>query len=50
MTMAMGDMAVVEIWTPTVQSAQQDDTQRVLDTLTLAFAADPAVRWMYPDP
>jgi hypothetical protein len=21
----------------------------VLDTLTLAFAADPAVRWMYPD-
>jgi len=40
--MAMVDTAV--------QSAQQDDTQRVLDTLTLAFAADPAVRWMYPEP
>jgi GNAT superfamily N-acetyltransferase len=40
--MAIGDTAV--------QSAQQDDTQRVLDTLTLAFAADPAVRWMYPEP
>jgi ribosomal protein S18 acetylase RimI-like enzyme len=50
MTMAMVDMAVVETWTPTVQLAQQDDTQRVLDTLTLAFAADPAIRWMYPDP
>jgi hypothetical protein len=50
MTMALVDTAVVETWTPTVQLAQQDDTQRVLDTLTLAFAADPAVRWMYPDP
>ena len=48
--MALVDTAVVETWTPTVQSAQQDDTQRVLDTLTLAFAADPVVRWMYPDP
>src|SRR5262245_27542364 len=48
--MAMMDTAVVETWTPIVQSAQQDDTQRVLDTLTLAFAADPAVRWMYPKP
>jgi len=48
--MAIVDTAVVEVWTPTVQAAQQDDTQRVLDTLTLAFATDPAVRWMYPDP
>jgi hypothetical protein len=31
MTMAMVDTAVVETWTPTVQLAQQDDTQRVLD-------------------
>src|SRR5262245_13841088 len=50
MTMARVDTAVVEIGTPTVQMAQQDDTQRVLDTLTLAFAADPAARWMYPEP
>jgi hypothetical protein len=31
MTVAMVDTAVVETWTPTVQLAQQDDTQRVLD-------------------
>lgn len=42
--MALVDTVVIETWTPTVQPAQQDDTQRVLDTLTLAFAADPAVR------
>jgi len=47
--MARVDTAVVETGAPTVKSAQRDDTQRVLDTLTLAFAADPAVRWMYPD-
>ena len=29
---------------------QQDDAQRLLDTLTLAFAADPPNRWMYPQP
>lgn len=27
--MAMVDTAVVETWTPTVQLAQKDDTQRV---------------------
>ena len=46
----MVDTTVVKAWTPIVQSAHQDDTQRAIDTLTLAFAADPAARWMYPDP
>lgn len=49
-TMVMGNPAAVETCAPTVQAAQPDDTQRGLDTLTLAFAAAPAVRWMYPDP
>jgi GNAT superfamily N-acetyltransferase len=48
--MAMIGTIVVETCAPTVQSAHKDDSQQVLDTLTLAFAADPAVRWMYPDP
>lgn len=48
--MVMGNPAVVELCTPTVQAAQPDDTPRGLDTLTLAFAAAPAVRWMSPDP
>lgn len=28
----------------------EDQAERVLATLTLAFAADPPCRWMYPDP
>jgi ribosomal protein S18 acetylase RimI-like enzyme len=46
---AMVDMAVIETGASTVKTAQRENTQRVLNTLTLAFAADPAVRWMYPD-
>lgn len=35
---------------PTVRAARRDEAQRVFATLTLAFAVDPAARWMYPDP
>lgn len=34
----------------TIALAPEHETPRLLETLTLAFAADPAVRWMYPDP
>lgn len=47
--MARMDTAVVEPCASTVKTAQREDTQQVLNTLTLAFAADPAVRWMYPE-
>jgi GNAT superfamily N-acetyltransferase len=35
---------------PAVQSVGLAQAQSVSDSLTLAFANDPAVRWMYPDP
>lgn len=34
----------------TVRTATGADADRVFDILALAFAADPAARWMYPDP
>jgi GNAT superfamily N-acetyltransferase len=36
--------------TPTVIVAEPQCAERVFAVLTLAFAADPANRWMYPDP
>lgn len=33
-----------------VDTATVADARRVIDILVLAFAADPAARWMYPDP
>src|SRR5262245_54001190 len=33
----------------TVAFMRPDDDQRVLDTLTCAFATDPPCRWLYPD-
>lgn len=33
-----------------VRVAQAPDEPRLLTTLTLAFASDPPVRWLYPDP
>jgi len=33
----------------TVAAVRPEDEQRVLDTLTCAFTADPPCRWMYPD-
>jgi ribosomal protein S18 acetylase RimI-like enzyme len=35
---------------PTIKTATSADSDLVLATLALAFSADPAVRWMYPDP
>jgi len=35
---------------PTVRTATEPDRRSVLDVITLAFAADPLVRWMFPDP
>lgn len=34
---------------PGVRSAKKADASRLLTTLTLAFAADPVVRWVFPE-
>ena len=33
-----------------VKTASETDTQRVIDTMVLAFSSDPTWRWNYPDP
>ncbi|HTN72374.1 MAG TPA: GNAT family N-acetyltransferase [Methylomirabilota bacterium] len=35
---------------PTISKVTAGDETRAIDTLVLAFSADPAVRWLYPDP
>lgn len=35
---------------PIVKTAMESDEASVIDALKLAFAADPAVRWVWPDP
>lgn len=35
---------------PVVKTAVESDEAGVFDALKLAFAADPAVRWVWPDP
>lgn len=35
---------------PVVKTAKVSDESAVMDALKLAFAADPAVRWIWPDP
>ena len=35
---------------PIVKTAMESDEANVLDALKLAFATDPAVRWVWPDP
>ncbi len=35
---------------PIVKTATEADEASVIDALRLAFAADPAVRWVWPDP
>jgi ribosomal protein S18 acetylase RimI-like enzyme len=35
--------------TVTIRAATASDAEAVVDTLTLAFSADPAARWLYPD-
>ena len=34
----------------TVRAADAADAERLFDTLSLAFAADPVTRWFFPDP
>ena len=36
--------------TATVRTALPEERERVFDSLVLAFAADPLIRWMWPDP
>jgi GNAT superfamily N-acetyltransferase len=33
-----------------VRAAKEQDRQRVIDVITLAFSTDPMARWAYPDP
>ena len=40
----IGDMSMI------VKTATEADEASVIDTIRLAFAADPAVRWVWPDP
>jgi hypothetical protein len=35
---------------PIVKTAKESDEASIIDTLKLAFAADPAVRWVWPNP
>ena len=35
---------------PTIETATSSDSVAVFDALTLAFCADPVMRWLYPDP
>jgi hypothetical protein len=35
---------------PIVKTATESEEVSVIDALKLAFAADPAVRWVWPDP
>ena len=35
---------------PTIKTATSSDSAAVFDALTLAFAADPVMRWLYPHP
>jgi GNAT superfamily N-acetyltransferase len=34
----------------TIRKARASERGRLIDAVTLAFATDPAARWMYPDP
>jgi hypothetical protein len=43
----MGDKLMT---VPNVKTAMVSDEVGVIDALRLAFAADPAVRWIWPDP
>ena len=45
----MLDFPVVAAAAPRVAAAQPEDAQRAIDALTLAFAADPPSRWLFPD-
>lgn len=36
--------------TKTIKTATKDDANQIVDALVLAFSADPATRWIYPNP
>jgi ribosomal protein S18 acetylase RimI-like enzyme len=40
----------ISITVPIVETATEANEASVIDTLRLAFAADPAVRWVWPNP
>lgn len=46
----MPDTTFLETPALGVRPAQREDAARVIDIITLAFAADPAARWVWPDP
>ncbi|MDJ0571843.1 MAG: hypothetical protein QNJ53_22750 [Pleurocapsa sp. MO_192.B19] len=33
-----------------IQKATEDDLEQIVNSIVLAFSADPVVRWMYPSP
>ena len=43
------DLDMLETRDAAVRRAEPGEAQRLLDTLTLAFYADPATRWLFPD-
>ena len=43
-------MRCISISTPIVKTATGSDEEGVIDALKLAFVADPATRWVWPDP
>ncbi len=43
-------MKVIPMTTPIVKTAIESDEADVIDALKMAFAADPATRWVWPDP
>jgi ribosomal protein S18 acetylase RimI-like enzyme len=43
-------MGFILITAPVVKTAIESDETGVIDALRLAFVADPAVRWVWPDP
>ena len=36
--------------TPSIKSAAEYDVEQIVNSIVLAFNADPAARWMYPSP
>jgi ribosomal protein S18 acetylase RimI-like enzyme len=43
-------MRCISMATPIVKTAADSDEEGVIDALKLAFVADPATRWVWPDP
>jgi hypothetical protein len=43
-------MTIPIVTIPIVKTAKGSDQASIIDALRLAFAADPATRWVWPDP